>query len=73
MALSIASGGSVTLIYGLIIIFIFVGSSAATLAEIASVYPTAGGQYHWTSILAPKEWSRGLVSNYYLLPQPDKN
>jgi choline transport protein len=61
MALSIASGGSVTLVYGLIIIFIFVGSSAATMAEIASVYPTAGGQYHWTSVLAPKKWNRGLV------------
>ncbi|CAK7217057.1 hypothetical protein SCUCBS95973_003022 [Sporothrix curviconia] len=24
-----------------------------TLAELISVYPTAGGQYHWTSILAP--------------------
>ncbi len=73
MALSIASGGSVTLVYGLIIIFIFVGSSAATLAEIASVYPTAGGQYHWTSILAPKKWSRGLVNEYYLIPQPDED
>jgi choline transport protein len=44
--LSIASGGSVTLIYGILIIFVLVGSSAASLAEIASVYPTAGGQYH---------------------------
>ncbi|GKT48205.1 choline transport protein [Colletotrichum spaethianum] len=30
------------------------------MAEIASVYPTAGGQYHWTSILAPRRLSRGL-------------
>jgi choline transport protein len=61
MAFSISSGGSVTLIYGLLVIFIMVGSSAATMAEIASVYPTAGGQYHWASILSPKKWSRGLV------------
>lgn len=61
MALSIASGGSVTLIYGMMIIFVLVGSSAASLAEIASVYPTAGGQYHWTSILSPKKYSRVLV------------
>jgi choline transport protein len=61
MSLSIASGGSVTLLYGLLLIVVLNGSAAATLAEIASVYPTAGGQYHWTSILAPKKWSRGLV------------
>lgn len=42
--------------------FIMVGACAATLAELASVYPTAGGQYHWTSILAPAKWSRGLVN-----------
>ncbi|KAH7008648.1 amino acid/polyamine transporter I [Ilyonectria destructans] len=60
MSLSIASGGSVTLLYGLLLIVVLNGSAAATLAEIASVYPTAGGQYHWTSILAPKKWSRGL-------------
>lgn len=61
LALSIASGGTATLIYGILTITIMVGSSAASLAEIASVYPTAGGQYHWTSILAPEKWSRGLV------------
>ena len=27
---------------------------ALTFAELVSVYPTAGGQYHFTSILAPK-------------------
>jgi choline transport protein len=64
LALSIMSGGSVTLVYGVIVIFIVVGSSAISLAELASVYPTAGGQYHWTNILAPKAWSRSLVSLY---------
>lgn len=51
-----------TLIYGIIIIFIFGGACALSMAEIASVHPTAGGQYHWTSILAPVSASRGLVS-----------
>ncbi|OCL07545.1 hypothetical protein AOQ84DRAFT_440128 [Glonium stellatum] len=63
MALSIASGGSVTLVYGIIVILVTVGCSAATLSEIASVYPTAGGQYHWTSILSPKAVSRGLLND----------
>lgn len=52
-----------TLLYGQILIFILVGlGSTATLAELTSVYPTAGGQYHWTSILAPKSTNRALVS-----------
>ncbi|CAA9957250.1 Amino acidpolyamine transporter I [Pyrenophora teres f. maculata] len=59
-ALAIAQGGPTTLIYGPIVIVVLVGSCALTLAELASVYPTAGGQYHWTSILAPQRWSRGL-------------
>ncbi|KAK7192105.1 choline transport [Paraphaeosphaeria sporulosa] len=59
-ALAIAQGGPVSLIYGPIIMFLLVGACALTLAELASVYPTAGGQYHWTSILSPKSSSRGL-------------
>jgi choline transport protein len=61
LALAISSGGTVTIIYGIIVVLLLVGCSAASLAELASVYPTAGGQYHWTSILAPKRWNRGLV------------
>lgn len=61
-ALAVAQGGPITLIYGPIIMLFLIGSCAVTLGELASVYPTAGGQYHWTSILAPKKWSRGLVS-----------
>lgn len=62
MSISIASGGPVTLIYGIIVIFILGGSCALSMAEIASSYPTAGGQYHWTSILSPPSFSKGLVS-----------
>jgi choline transport protein len=61
LALAVAQGGPVTLIYGPVIMFVLVGACAASLAELASVYPTAGGQYHWVSILAPERWSRELV------------
>jgi choline transport protein len=44
MALAITQGGSITLIYGVILIFFVLGCTVATLAELASVYPTAGGQ-----------------------------
>ncbi|RAH40588.1 putative choline transporter [Aspergillus brunneoviolaceus CBS 621.78] len=60
VALAIAQGGPVTMVYGLILMFLLVGACTLTLAELSSVYPTAGGQYHWTSILAPGCISRGL-------------
>lgn len=62
VSLAISQGGPATLIYGPVIMLVLVGACAFTLAELASVYPTAGGQYHWTSILAPKSMSRALVS-----------
>ncbi|KAM0228544.1 hypothetical protein ACHAPO_010621 [Fusarium lateritium] len=34
------------------------------MAELSSVYPTAGGPYHWTSILAPVKANRILVNSY---------
>lgn len=61
-------GGSVTVLYGMIVTLVALGSSAATMAELASAYPTAGGPYHWTSILAPRKASRILVcTNTYFL------
>lgn len=34
-----------------------------SLAEIASMYPTAGGQYHWVAVLAPIKGR--LVSSWF--------
>ncbi|QKD61111.1 hypothetical protein BFJ63_vAg15772 [Fusarium oxysporum f. sp. narcissi] len=51
-------GGSVCLIYGLIIVGVFSTFFAITLGELASAMPTAGGQYYWVSVLAPKKLSR---------------
>lgn len=63
MVIGIEQGGSVTVVYGLLVVLFFLGCSALTMAELASVYPTAGGPYHWTSILAPGYCSRVLVSS----------
>ena len=57
--LGIISGGPVTIIYGTIVVFFTVGCCVATLAELAARYPTAGGQYHWTWLLAPTSIRRG--------------
>ncbi|GES64997.1 choline transport protein [Aspergillus terreus] len=59
-AIAIKSGGAVSLLYGIIAVTVAMLCTGLTLAELASVYPTAGGQYHFTSILASRRWSRGL-------------
>ncbi|CAH0033152.1 unnamed protein product [Clonostachys rhizophaga] len=60
LAAGISSGGTVMLIYGSIAVTILTLAVAASLAEIASSYPTSGGQYHWTAELAPQRWSAVL-------------
>lgn len=65
--IAISLGGSMTLLYGIILVsFSFVGTGI-TLAELASVYPTAGGQYHFTSILATKRYNKSLSYSCGLL------
>ncbi|THY06140.1 amino acid transporter [Aureobasidium pullulans] len=60
LAIAISARGPATLIYGILLSVTAYSATAASLAELASCYPTAGGQYHFTSILAPKRFSRGL-------------
>lgn len=54
-------GGPVPTIYGIVVMFVVYGCIAITLAELVSAYPTIGGQYHWTSILAPPSVNRFMV------------
>ncbi|RDW82675.1 amino acid transporter I-2 [Coleophoma cylindrospora] len=53
----LVDGAGPTLIYGFI--FSWVGSlaTAASMAELASMAPVSGGQYHWVAILAPPKHS----------------
>ncbi|KAL4902939.1 hypothetical protein BDW74DRAFT_186592 [Aspergillus multicolor] len=60
MAVSLEQGGSVTLVYGILVVVFTMGCTAASMAELASVYPTAGGPYHWASILAPKQYYKAI-------------
>ncbi|KAH0602109.1 hypothetical protein MHUMG1_00988 [Metarhizium humberi] len=62
MVIGLEQGGTVTVIYGTFVVTFAMACSAATMAELSSVYPTAGGPYHWTSILAPKKAYRHLAS-----------
>ncbi|KAL4926146.1 amino acid/polyamine transporter I [Aspergillus undulatus] len=51
------NGGPSAIVYGLIVSIIGNLAIALSLAELASVHPTAGAQYHWTYVLAPR-WPR---------------
>lgn len=58
--LALLAGGPVTLIYSMLLTTVIYICIALSMAELASVYPTAGGQYHFASILAPKSIKRGI-------------
>lgn len=51
------NGGPSTLVYGLIFSFFGSLATAASLAEMASISPTSGGQYHWVALLAPTRYA----------------
>jgi choline transport protein len=44
IAFIINQGGPLTMVYGLPVIFAMYGCIVCTLAELASAYPSAGGQ-----------------------------
>ena len=49
LSLALPSGGSTSVIWGLVTAGICNLCLAASLAEFLSAYPTAGGQYHWVA------------------------
>lgn len=54
--LAMATGGGFEAVIGWIIGGVFALVVAASLGQIASAYPTAGGLYHWSSILGGRGW-----------------
>ncbi|KAJ4987854.1 amino acid permease [Stagonosporopsis vannaccii] len=52
------NGGPAGLIYGFIVIWLGNFSVFICIGELASAVPTAGGQYHWVSLLAPRSNKR---------------
>lgn len=59
MFLGIVSGGPVTIVYGIIVSTFAMGACVLSMSELSARYPTAGGQYHWTWLLAPERIRRG--------------
>lgn len=58
--LALPSGGPSAAVWGLITAGVFNLALAASLAEFLSAFPTAGGQYHWAAIVAPRGWANGI-------------
>ena len=55
---ALVNGGPTTAIWGFLGVFGIILCFAASLAEITSVYPTAGGVYYQTFMLTPIRWRR---------------
>lgn len=54
-------GGPAGLVYGFLFCWAGYTAVVASLAELTSRFPTAGGQYHWTYELAPRKY-RNFIS-----------
>ncbi|KAF2644023.1 choline transport protein [Massarina eburnea CBS 473.64] len=59
-AVSFTNGGYAGSVYEFILVWCGTLSSFSTMGELASMAPTAGGQYHWVSMLAPKSCRKFL-------------
>ncbi|CAK4029903.1 gaba permease [Lecanosticta acicola] len=55
--ITLTDGQSVTILWGWVLVSLISLSIAASLAEICAVYPTAGGVYYWSAMMATKEWA----------------
>lgn len=53
--------GPMNVIWGVISVTPIYLCIGLTLAELVSAYPSTGGQYHWTFILAPPKYKSLLV------------
>ncbi|KAJ5703110.1 hypothetical protein N7488_010658 [Penicillium malachiteum] len=49
---ALKNGGPMAVIYSLIVVSIFYTAISASLAELASSMPSAGGVYYWSSVLS---------------------
>ncbi|KAJ5124382.1 Amino acid/polyamine transporter I [Penicillium bovifimosum] len=64
----LSNGGPEALAWGIVIVVFGAMAQSASLAEMASMQPIAGAQYHWTNYLAPPSqkkfitWMQGWVT-----------
>ncbi|KAJ5615955.1 hypothetical protein N7537_001069 [Penicillium hordei] len=59
---ALQNGGPMAVLYGLILVSVFYTAISASLAELASSMPSAGGVYYWSSVLSR---SRGRTAGFF--------
>jgi choline transport protein len=57
---SLANGGTAGAIWLVLIVTFGMFTVMLSMAEMASMAPTSGGQYHWVSEFAPAEYQKQL-------------
>ncbi|KAI8933078.1 hypothetical protein NX059_009723 [Plenodomus lindquistii] len=68
IATALTTGGAPCLFFNFLMSMICTVAIALSLGEIASIWPTAGGQYHWVAALSPASsrslaaWSTGWIN-----------
>lgn len=60
LSAGLTDGGTAGLIWGFVGVSIGFTLVYASVAEMASMAPTAGGQYHWVSEFAPRRGQKFL-------------
>ena len=60
VVLTLSNGGKAGTIYMLLVAICGMFFVCLSMAEMASMAPTAGGQYHWTSEFAPRQYQKIL-------------
>ncbi|KAF7558184.1 hypothetical protein G7Z17_g129 [Cylindrodendrum hubeiense] len=61
IAQGLTGGGPVGLLWGWVFVSIGITCMACALAEFASMWPSAGGQYVWVANLAPRKYAPALI------------
>ena len=61
-------GGPASMTLGWLVVALFNGCVALSMAEICSAYPTTGGLYYWSAKLAGKDWAplASWVTGWYV-------
>ena len=62
IGLILPSGGSVAFLYGFIFCVLCNFALGASLGEMAAIWPTAGGQYHFVYAICSEKWRKSMVS-----------
>jgi choline transport protein len=61
MGATFYNGGASSLAWGILLVVIGALAQSLSMAELASIQPIAGAQYHWTSMLAPADYKRFIT------------